>query len=118
MKWWRTIPQCIGGQFGEKEIGDVLQKQFHSFHCIGSFYFWCKEVGLEDLDHFVDLSRSQYVLFSFFSRSKYLLFSLFFLYLTLSDGLQHVLNAEKYTFTSFKRNRQDGEHYTYLREGD
>lgn len=34
-------------------------------NCIISFYFCCKEVGLENIDHFVDLLRSKYLLLYF-----------------------------------------------------
>lgn len=73
---------------GERN-GRCFEDKSNSFqkikeNCIVSSYFWNKEVGLEDSDHFAD---------SFKSHGSWKYFLLSFMYLTLFDDVQHVLNA-------------------------
>ncbi|WMV11609.1 hypothetical protein MTR67_004994, partial [Solanum verrucosum] len=62
-KWWRIIPQCIWWTVWRERNGRCYEDRSNSiqkvkWNCIISFYFWCKEVGLEDIDQFVDILRS------------------------------------------------------------
>ena len=67
---------------------------FRRSNGIVSFYFWCKEKGLEDTEQIVELLGSLVSIFCFLFFCSHLF-----------AGHQHLLNAEEYTITISEKNK-------------
>ncbi|WMV45978.1 hypothetical protein MTR67_039363 [Solanum verrucosum] len=58
--WWRIIPNCIWWTIWKERNSRNFEDRSNSIQkvrwdCIASFYFWCKEKGLEVTEQIVEL---------------------------------------------------------------